>query len=564
MPRSFPCWFALILSLLLTATAQAGVEATVDRNELALGETLQLTIQASGVRVLSQPDLTPLETDFDVLGKSQSSSTRLINGEFTSSTSWTLQLAPRRAGRTSIPPIRVGRDRTDTIEIQVVPAAQAARPAADDDEVRLEAALADTTVYVGAQALLTLRVSRSPAVRFQLEEPEHPDVSIRQVSDRSYQEIRGGRRVMVSEYTFALFPAVEGELVLQPLTLVADIMSQTPRSMFDPLLGKTRRVIRRTEPLSLNVIPAPDEIPAAQWLPAERLSLSESWSKDPQHLSVGDSVTRTIDIEARGVTAAQLPPLLMGDIDGLKFYPDQPTVADDTGAAGVTGRRTEKMAMVVTRPGRYQLPEQRIDWWDVKANAPRVARLPAMTFEVAPAATGGATAAAATELPATAGIPAAPRPWYDYPLWWLACGLLAALNATLALLYWRLRRRRPVTAAGADGAGAADDSEAAAFRQLQSACAGGDAATAYRALQRWWQCFFGTASLPGPTELNTSGADQELLGLALALQRQLFGAAAADTWDGAALLDAVARQRAARLRDAPTPSLPPLYAPGTG
>ena len=85
-----------------------------------------------------------------------------------------------------------------------------------------------------------------------------------------------------------------------------------------------------------------------------------------------------------------------------------------------------------------------------------------------------------------------------------------------------------------------------------------------------------TVTAPSPLQRATPGStdslqgtlpvvtDDDLLGLALALQRQLFGAAAADTWDGAALLDAVARQRAARLRDAPTPSLPPLYAPGTG
>ena len=560
MPRSIHGFVALML-MLLASLAQAGVEATVDRTELAVGETLQLTIQASGVKLFSkQPDLTPLEADFDVLSKSQSSSTRLINGDFTSSTSWIFQLAPKRPGKTSIPPITVGRDRTDTIEIQVNLASHA--PAATaDDEVRLEAELADTTVYVGAQALLTLRVSRAPSARFQVEEPEHPDASIRQVNERSFQQIQGGMRILVTEYTFALFPRVEGEMVLKPLTLVAEIMTQSPRSMFDPLFGKSRRVIRRTEPLTLNVIPPPAEVTPSDWLPAQKLSISQSWSKDPQALAVGDSITRTIEIEARGVTAAQLPPLLMGEIDGLKFYPDQPTVTDDTSARGVTGRRTEKMAMVVTRPGRYQLPALRMVWWDVTANAPRVAELPAMSFEVAPAATAAAptpNAADATVAAAATGPAVAARPWYGYPLWWLVSVLLSALCATLGVLYYRARSRqqqpdRSQSAPPAD--------EAAAFKRLQSACAGRDPAQVYRTLVRWWQCFFDTAELPGPADMAASGANQALMTQALALQRQLFGAAAADpgAWDAKALLDAVTRQRESDGRDSPAAALPALY-----
>lgn len=55
------------LSLFSTTQAQE-VEISLDRNEIARGETVTLTIRIYDQRQGMQLDLTPLTTQFDVLG----------------------------------------------------------------------------------------------------------------------------------------------------------------------------------------------------------------------------------------------------------------------------------------------------------------------------------------------------------------------------------------------------------------------------------------------------------------------------------------------------------------
>ena len=53
----------LLLSLLGTGIAQAAVTASLDRQRVALGDSLRLTITADGEEELSAVDLAPLQRD---------------------------------------------------------------------------------------------------------------------------------------------------------------------------------------------------------------------------------------------------------------------------------------------------------------------------------------------------------------------------------------------------------------------------------------------------------------------------------------------------------------------
>ncbi len=557
----------LYLLALLTSPLWAAVSATVDRTEIAMDESFTLTITVSELRVFTQPDLSPLETDFEVLGTSQSSNTSISNGKLKSSTSWTVQLMPKRPGKTSIPPVSIGKEQTHSIEIIVLKGGQG-RAANSSENVLLEAELSTNTAYVTAQVLLTLRVSMAQPARFQLEEPELGSAIVQQVAEASYQQVRGSRRFQVTEYTFAIFPGEPGELVIEPLNLVAELMSSRPRSMFDPMQGQGRRVLKRTEPLTLNVIPAPDGINRVDWLPATDVSLEQEWSQDINTLQVGDSITRTIELKGKGVMAAQLPPLFISQVKGLKMYPDQPVVTDEQNASGITGKRVERIAMVATLPGIYQLPEQRIQWWDVNKNQMEAALLPAVSFRVAAPAQSPATLSPTTaeqtepgadSRPAQAGRDAG-KAWYQYPLWWAISVLLLLACVALAVLYFRARRQittpTQVTEAVADGI----DTEKQAYGQLRAACDDDSPAAIYQALQHWCRLHWKTSTAPGLDQLEQYGANRELVDQATGLQQQLYGNGQAGRWDAATLLQAVDQQRQSREKGADNkPSLPPLY-----
>jgi hypothetical protein len=562
----------LLMSLLASPVSVfAKATAIVDRTDLSIDESFTLSLSVDELSVFSQPDLTPLETDFQILGTSQSSSTSIVNGSLTSSTRWNVQLMPRRPGNMSIPPITIGKEQTETIEVTVT-----RRPnnqgSANDDTISVEAELSDDVVYVTAQVVLTIRISRAQMARFQLQELELDQAMVQKIGESTYQQVRGGRRFEVTEYRFAIFPNMPGEMVIEPLTMVAEILSGRPRSMFDPNLGQSKRVLRHTEPLTINVLDIPAGISPANWLPARKVTLSQGWSKDVQKLQVGDSITRTIEIKGQGVMASQLPPLFTSEIDGLKLYPDQPSVEDQQTATGINGKRTESTAIVATRPGRYELPEQQVQWWDVASNSARLATLPAVSFNVAPApqsntgstqTTNETVESQPTQIPVPVTVaPTAQRDWYQVWQWWWISGFLLLAAGTALALYLRARRQLQLSGGTGDSIEAAPivkDSEEQAWQQLRSTAQGADPKATLNALQHWCKRYWQLDSFPGVAGLQRIGASAALIEQASVLEQHLYGQRQGQ-WNADKLLAAVEKQRQIKVDEKPVaPKLPPLY-----
>ena len=104
-----------------------------------------------------------------------------------------------------------------------------------------------------------------------------------------------------------------------------------------------------------------------QRLPAENITLREIQTDPPSdHLKVGEPVTRTIEIRAKGLTAEQLPQLMPSqpNTQGFKQYPDKPELITQVDEHGVTGIRREKIAMIPTQAGDLTLPGIHLDWWN--------------------------------------------------------------------------------------------------------------------------------------------------------------------------------------------------------
>ena len=109
--RSF--LLTLLLGLLTLGQAMAQeIEVTVDRTEMARGETLTYTIRVFDQRQGMQLDLTPLTEDFDVLGTRTSSQIRSINGAVESWTDYIVTLFPLTEGELEIPSLTINNSTT--------------------------------------------------------------------------------------------------------------------------------------------------------------------------------------------------------------------------------------------------------------------------------------------------------------------------------------------------------------------------------------------------------------------------------------------------------------------
>ncbi len=109
-----------LLLALLAGSVQAAVEASVDRNRVALGDTLRLTVSATeDDEDLGSVDLAELQRDFEVLQRSTRSNTNIINGQRTHNRQLVMEITPLRTGELTIPAFQVGAKRTAPVTVSV-------------------------------------------------------------------------------------------------------------------------------------------------------------------------------------------------------------------------------------------------------------------------------------------------------------------------------------------------------------------------------------------------------------------------------------------------------------
>ena len=155
--------------------------------------------------------------------------------------------------------------------------------------------------------------------------------------------------------------------------------------------SRGNQIIRNTEAKTIDVMAKPAHIDADQWMPSSQLTISQKWSNNLEQLQVGEPVTRTITISAKGLTGAQILPLSLESSSDFKVYPDQAQLNESVDASGVTGVRQESFALVPNRQGEIVLPEISLRWWDTVNQRMQTATLDAMRLEVGAAPTSAAT-----------------------------------------------------------------------------------------------------------------------------------------------------------------------------
>lgn len=474
----------VICTVLMCNSGTAATTARTDRSTIRLTDSVQVVFETDQ-DVSSRPDFSLLDTDFDVLGTSQSTSVNIINGRMQRSARWLVDLMPKREGVLTIPAIRIGNERSNALTLTVKPSTVAAGEPAG--EIFLEVEVDTQNPYVQQQAVLTIRLYRSVQMgNASLTEPNVTggDVIVERLGDDvGYETQRGGVRYAVVERRYALFAQTSGAAVIEPLRFEGRVPTGR-QSVFDPF-SQGRPVRVRSETIELDVRPIPAGFAGATWLPADQVFLVESWPDDAIY-RVGEPMTRTLTLRANGLISSQLPEIAAGVPDGLRQYPDQPVLENSVVDTGLVGVRQEKVALIPSRAGDLVLPEVTIPWWNTRTESLEFARVPARTITVAPATTTPAqpdtdvvTPIVAPEIDAVSDSepaqPGAASVWA-----WVSLGLAIGWFATLCS--WWLMRRRSDDAAPRAPRPPTDEELVASVR---TACADNDANATKDALLAW-------------------------------------------------------------------------------
>ena len=398
--------FVLFLTGFAPLTSAQTVTAFVDRNPIHLGETVQFTIRWSGPNPGTTVILDALSKDFDVLGTSQSNRSSIINGQTKITSDWISTLSPKRAGKLLIPAIQVGPHQTPPITLTVLSESQPGQQGVSRD-LFLETSIDSKEPYIQSQVTYTIRLYHAVPLREgRMEDPTVPDAMVTRLGeDVSYETVKDGRRYQVVERKFAIIPQKSGSLTIPPIVFVGKVPGKKNRRSFiddffgnqfrsfgnDPfssIFQSTKPVRSRSEAHTLHVQPVPPSMKDEVWLPAKDLTLNESWVPDlrqgEMELRVGEPVTRTIVLRAKGVLGPQIPEVSLAEPSRLKIYPDQPKIDTEYEGAVSVGIREQKLALVPTAEGAMRLPEVRVPWWDVDQHKRRVAVLPARDLTILP------------------------------------------------------------------------------------------------------------------------------------------------------------------------------------
>ena len=548
LAQRFGFFLLVPLLLLLAGRVWAAdpvvIEPSLDRNPIPMNESFTLTLSSS-IEPDGEPDFSALLSHFEILNQSRGSSYKMVNGSIIRKYTWQLQLMAKEEGNLEIPPIPFGKDLSRPLSVSIVwgQGGRTRGPSSGSDGpgILVEMDASPKSPYVQAQVIVSVRVLSRMAFQGDLGQPEIPGILLEKLDpDRQFTTTRNGLQYRVDERRYALFPQKSGTLTIPPVDLTGEYVD--PSNPF-PRPG-SRKFRLRSDPLNLEVRPIPAAFPGKNWLPASKLVLRETYKPDSASVAVGDALTRSLSLRAESSSSGVLP-----EIDGtaaeaaFKSYPDQPVLREEKGAAGLSGIREQKIALIPLQAGTYEVPEVTVPWWNTVDDRLEVARLPARTITVVPADPGVSKKTAEAETPPRQ--PAEPEPEPDSavspespsnapliqnPWFWSTLAFLVLWLLTLAGFLRRRRQDRPPPSP----AESQRPSASLGLAAIRKACKAQDARAAHEALvQLSLECWPNQSLEVRLAQLRSRlGAPMEQL-------ERLLYAADGRVFDGQGLLDRV-------------------------
>ncbi|MGY2905963.1 BatD family protein [Bradyrhizobium sp. URHC0002] len=337
----------------------------------------------------------------------------------------------------------------------------------------LQVTLDPPRVVVGQRTTLRIDVL---APNYMTSPPELPGFQVRNAVTRQLQSVnlseqRNGSSYAGVRFEFAIYPQEPGAFVISDQKVKVKYAAEPP-AVREELLSLPR--------MSFDAFIPDAAADLNPYVAASRLRIEQSVERSSEQLKVGDSITRTVTIQADETPAMLLPPVTFPTVDGLAIYPAQPALQDKTEGRtdALTATRTDSATYILQRPGDYVLPAIDVRWWNAGEEHVDTAHLDAVTMQVAAnPAVQAAGASAPKARFSWAGIVDLIADHWPFAL--LATLVIAGLiriapGAVRGGAVYRRRRRQAYL-----------QSEAYAFHRFRHAVRHRDAKAAYFAMLDW-------------------------------------------------------------------------------
>jgi len=387
---TFGIWLVFLWAT-VPAVAQISIDATVDRNQVEVGEMVQLTVsvEADQVSGFPAPDM-PTPSGFQLVGSTSSTSTSIsiVNGSMTTTrtTTYVFSFRAEKEGSFVFGPAKLVHDgntyQSATVRVEVSKSTGRAqtRPtpsqgqSLSDTQIKeieenlfLQAVPDKKSVYVGEQVGVTYKLY----TRYDLGNVHYGQIptftgfwaeTIFDAKRLNMQrEVVNGRAFNVAELKkLALFPTTQGTHQLEQLEVVCDVPMRTrsrsmfgfdPFDSFDPF--RTQQVTVRSEDIAIEVKPLPQGAPQGFAGAVGQFDISVEVT--PTTVLAGDPVSVKVNVVGVGNLQSITEPIRPNDAQ-FRFYDPKTELQTDVQGGRYGGKKTFEYVMIPERAGSVTLP----------------------------------------------------------------------------------------------------------------------------------------------------------------------------------------------------------------
>lgn len=370
--------FSILYLALLNAGAYAqSISASVDTDEVELGDPISLNVVVTGKGAsLPDPELPDLSA-FDVYSSGRNSSFSMNFGEFSSTLTLNYTLIPKKIGNTIIGPITIkvkGKEyASEPIKIMVKqqgaiqkqPDANQRRSGRSQSNQRdffIEQFVDKKNPYIGEQVTLTFRFYQAVNLWGQpsLEWPKYSGITVEDLAQSSpTQKYVDGRLYRITEIRRAVFPIISGDITIDTprLTISPDDLGgfSDPFGIFDRNPGRRNKpIILTANQIKLKVRPLPTNgRPASFAGGVGRYSIRSVIDKDT--VGVDEPITLKVILSGTG-DLKSLPPVKMPEFADFRVYESGKNESINQQGGKIAGSRTFEMALIPKTSGKFTIP----------------------------------------------------------------------------------------------------------------------------------------------------------------------------------------------------------------
>ena len=364
------------------------ISADVDKQEVSLDDQVTLTITVSGnASNIPQPDMPELK-GFTAYSSGRSQNLSIINGQVSSSVSFTFILVPNSQGDYVLGPFGINYKgkaySTGPINIKVLPRGASGRqipaPQAQSSEPEehgtqpqagkelfIESYVDKLRAYVNEQITLTFAVYQAVNL---FDNPVYspPSTTGFWLEDmppqKKYYKVINGTRYLVTEIKTALFATGPGEFTIGQARLEAAVEDMNRNPFNDPfsMFKRGKPVVLTTDPIKVEIEPLPEQNKPMDFK-GDVGSFDISVSADKNTVEENQPVSLKIKIKGKGNIKTVSSPVIP-DIQDVKLYESGSSENISKDNYIVQGEKVFEKVIIPKKEGSITIGQIEYDYFD--------------------------------------------------------------------------------------------------------------------------------------------------------------------------------------------------------